>query len=173
MVKAYLLREGLSEAIASVENTHDRMQEKSLADIILMCEYDTANYIQVCKTGFEAWKTLKDLYNSDGFTSKYLLLQKFYQTSQADFETVEAYVSKLKSILDNLAAQDLKMPEMANIAQLLQNLEPEFGPFVAQVTQSLRVNPQAYNQESLTANLLNKAKRLKVSNKPSIQYMKN
>jgi len=45
MAKVYLLREGLSEAIASAENIHDWMQEKSLADIILMCEYDTANYI--------------------------------------------------------------------------------------------------------------------------------
>jgi len=54
MAKAYLLREGLSEAIASAENTYDRMQEKSLTDIILMCEYNTANYIQACKTGFEA-----------------------------------------------------------------------------------------------------------------------
>ena len=53
---------------------------------------------------------------------------------------VEAYVSTLKSILDNLVAQDLQMPDMANIAWLLQNLEPEFGAFVAQVTQSLRVN---------------------------------
>ena len=104
MVKVYLLREGLSKAITSAENTHDWMQEKSLADIILMCEYDIANYIQACKTGFKAWKTLKDLYNSDGFISKYLLLQKFYQTLQADFKTVKAYVSKLKSILDNLAA---------------------------------------------------------------------
>jgi len=64
------------------------------------------------------------------------------------------------------------MPEMANIAWLLQNLKPEFGPFVAQVTQSLRVDLQTYNWESLTANLLNEAKRLKVS-KPSIQYVKN
>ena len=80
------------------------MQEKSLTDIILICKYNTANYIQAYKTGFEAQKTLKDLYNLNGFTSKYLLLQKFYQTSQADFETVKAYVSKLKSILDNLAA---------------------------------------------------------------------
>ena len=45
MAKAYLLREGLSEAIASAENTHNRIQEKSLADIILICEYDTANHI--------------------------------------------------------------------------------------------------------------------------------
>ena len=69
-----------------------------------MCEYDTVNYIQAYKTGFEAQKTLKDLYNLNGFISKYLLLQKFYQTLQADFKTVKAYVSKLKSILNNLAA---------------------------------------------------------------------
>ena len=68
-----------------------------------MCEYDIANHIQAYKTGFEVWKTLKDLYNLDRFTSKYLLLQKFYQTLQADFKTVKAYVSKLKFILDNLA----------------------------------------------------------------------
>src|SRR6478609_10283115 len=66
------------------------------------------------------------------------------------------------------------MPEMANIAWLLQNLEPEFGPFVAQITQSLRVNPTAYTWESLTANLLDEAKRLEVSNnQSSIQYIKS
>ena len=80
MVKAYLLREGLDEAIVNPEITQERIQEKCLVDIVLMCEYGTANYIQTCKTGFKAWKILKDLYNSDGFTSKYLLLQKFYQT---------------------------------------------------------------------------------------------
>ncbi|KAK4447712.1 hypothetical protein QBC34DRAFT_128011 [Podospora aff. communis PSN243] len=57
------------------------------------------------------------------------------------------------------------MPEMANMAWLLQNLEPEFGPFVAQVTQALRSNPKAYNWESLTANLLDEAKRLQVAEK--------
>ena len=37
------------------------------------------------------------------------------------------------------------MPEIANIAWLLQNLKPEFRLFIAQVTQSLRVNLKAYN----------------------------
>ena len=54
MAKVYLLREGLSKAITSAENTHNRMQEKSLADIILICKYDTANHIQAYKTGFKA-----------------------------------------------------------------------------------------------------------------------
>jgi len=54
MAKVYLLQESLSKAITSTENTHDQMQEKSLADIILICEYNTANYIQAYKTGFEA-----------------------------------------------------------------------------------------------------------------------
>ena len=67
MAKAYLLREGLFKVITSAKNTYNQMQEKSLADIILICEYDTANHIQACKTGFEAQKTLKDLYNLDGF----------------------------------------------------------------------------------------------------------
>jgi len=172
MAKAYLLREGLVEAIESAENTQDRIQEKSLGDIILLCEYETANHIQSCKTGFEAWKTLKDLYNSNGFTSKYLLLQQFFQTTQSDFKSVEAYVSKLKSLLDNLHAQDLKMPEIASIAWLLQNLEPEFDAFVAQITQSLRVDPKAYNWESLTANLLDEAKRLQVSGFQKVQHLK-
>jgi hypothetical protein len=45
IAKAYLLRKGLYEAIASPENTQDRVQEKSLADIILMYEYGTTNHI--------------------------------------------------------------------------------------------------------------------------------
>ena len=96
-----------------------------------MCKYDTANHIQVCTSSFEAWKILKDLYNLNNFTGKYLLLQQFYQTTQSNFKSVKAYVSKLKSILDNLAAQDLKIPEIATIAQLLQNLDFKFNAFVA------------------------------------------
>ena len=165
MAKAYLLRQGLDQAIQSPEDDNDRLQKKALADITLLCEYGTANHITNCKTGFEAWKILKDLYNSDGFTNKYILLQQFFQTVQSDFESVEAYVSKIKSILDNLTAQDLMIPEMVNIAWLLQNLESDFEPFVAQVTQALRSNPKAYTWESLTANLLDEAKRLQVANK--------
>ena len=116
IAKAHLLREGLANTILTEEENNDRIQEKALANLILLYKYGTANHIQAYKTGFEAWKILKDLYNSNGFTSKYLLLQQFYQTIQSDFKSVEAYVSKLKSILDNLTAQDLKMPEMANIA---------------------------------------------------------
>ena len=74
MAKAHLLREGLAKAIFLEENNNDRIQEKALADIILLYEYGTVNYIQVYSTRFKAWKILKDLYNSDGFTSKYLLL---------------------------------------------------------------------------------------------------
>ena len=67
------------------------------------------------------------------------------------------------------------MPEIANIAWLLQNLKPEFGPFIAQITQSLRSDPKAYNWESLTANLLNKVKRLQVADKStkSIQIVRH
>ena len=45
MARAYLMREGLEKAIRSEDNNEDRMQEKALADIILLCEYSTANYI--------------------------------------------------------------------------------------------------------------------------------
>jgi hypothetical protein len=54
MAKAYLLRKGLMGAIESAENTQNRIQEKSLRDIILLCKYETANHIQSYKTGFEA-----------------------------------------------------------------------------------------------------------------------
>jgi len=64
------------------------------------------------------------------------------------------------------------MPEIASIAWLLQNLEPEFDAFVAQITQSLRVDPKAYNWESLTANLLDEAKRLQVSSFQKVQHLK-
>ena len=45
MVKAYLLREGLAKAILLKENNNNRIQEKALADIILLYEYGTVNYI--------------------------------------------------------------------------------------------------------------------------------
>ena len=45
MAKAHLLRKGLAKAILSEENNNDRIQEKALADIILLYEYGTVNYI--------------------------------------------------------------------------------------------------------------------------------
>ena len=74
IAKAYLLRKGLAKAILLEENNNDRIQEKALANIILLYEYGTVNYIQVYSTRFKTWKILKDLYNSNRFTSKYLLL---------------------------------------------------------------------------------------------------
>ena len=64
------------------------------------------------------------------------------------------------------------MLEIASIAWLLQNLEPEFDAFVAQITQSLRVDLKAYNQESLTANLLDEVKRLYVFSFQKVQHLK-
>ena len=74
MAKAYLLESELEKAIESEDNNDNRLQEKALAKLILLCEYSTANHIQTCTTGYQAWKVLKDLYNSDGFSSQYLLV---------------------------------------------------------------------------------------------------
>ena len=116
MAKAYLLESELEKAIESEDNNDNRLQEKALAKLILLCEYSTANHIQACTTGYQAWKVLKDLYNSDGFSSQYLLVQQYFQTTQSDFESTEAYVSKLKSIFDNLKAQKLEVLEIITVA---------------------------------------------------------
>ena len=45
IAKAYLLREELAKAILLKENNKDRIQEKALANIILLYEYGTINHI--------------------------------------------------------------------------------------------------------------------------------
>ena len=45
MAKAYLLREGLANTILTEEENNDWIQEKALANLILLYEYGTANYI--------------------------------------------------------------------------------------------------------------------------------
>ena len=45
MAKAHLLRKELANAILSKENNNDRIQEKALANITLLYEYGTVNYI--------------------------------------------------------------------------------------------------------------------------------
>jgi hypothetical protein len=160
MAEAYLVQKDLDKAIQSDGQDTADIQKKALSVLTLLCEYGPANHIRGCSTAFEAWKLFKNLYNADGFTSKYLLLQKYFSTTQSDFGSVEEYISQLKSILDNLGAQKLDLPEEVKISWLLSNLEEEFNHFVAQVTQNLRANPKAYTWESLTANLLDEAKRL-------------
>ena len=116
MAQAFLAKEGFAKAVENKAYDIDGAQRKAKATITLLCEYSTANHIINYKTAFKAWKLLKNLYNSNSFTSKYILLQRFFSTSQANFESLKAYISNLKAILNNLASQDLQINYIVSIA---------------------------------------------------------
>lgn len=157
--------EGLHKAIEDQDYNENEAQAQSLASIILLCEYGPAISIGHCRTGFEAWKVLKDLYTPEYCTSTYLLLQRFFGATQSDYESAQDYITEMRSSLDDLAVQGLEMPELASMMWLLRNLDGEYCDFAQAVSQILRVNPTAYDWTSLASEILIESQRLTLSQK--------
>lgn len=159
-VKAYLTKLDLESAI---EGNEEKCQKKAFAEIMLLCADGPLIQIQHCKNAITAWKKLKDLYNSDGFTSKFLLLRELFSSRLEEFDSVEIYLNKIKQIVNDLKAQECELPEEVNISWILFGLTEDFEGFVGNITQALRKDPKSFTFDSLCASLLDEARRLGVS----------
>ena len=112
-VEAYLTKEKLINAIR-VEN--NPKSEEALATIRLLLENEPLIQIQHINNAKEAWDTLKNLYNSSGFNSEYLIIKEFFNLSIYNFSTIESYLAKIKELKEELSIRDIKIPEKIVIA---------------------------------------------------------
>ena len=73
---------------------------------------------------------------------------------------MEHYITKVKSLVNALAKKDLKLPEEFVLNQVLNSLTSQYDSFIANITQALRVNKNAYNLSTLTTTLLDESRRI-------------
>ena len=61
--------------------------------------------IQHSKTALKAWKMLKNLYSPKGFSSKFLICKKLFETILSKYSSIEEYLNKVKQLTNQLNAK--------------------------------------------------------------------
>jgi gag-polypeptide of LTR copia-type len=157
-VKAFLVKEDLFGAIINPQVDND-INNKAISNIKLLLEDGPLLQIQHIDVAKEAWTSLEKLYSCGGFTSEFLICKELFDTNLTRFSSMKEYLNKVKQLTDQLKVKRLELPVQVIIACVLNNLTESYDSVVSNITQSLRNNKDAYNLESLFANLLDESKR--------------
>jgi hypothetical protein len=101
-------------------------------------------FIKDLNSAQEAWEALKSHYNPSSFTSQFLVCRDFFNTRLEDFESMEAYITKTKLLLEELKRNKIELPKQVTISWVLNSLDDEYSGFIQNITQSLRQDPGIY-----------------------------
>ena len=96
-MKSLLIREGLDKALDQEAPTGNQIDKarKALSHVILHCKPRPTMYIQNEEYAKPAWEKLKTLYNTQGFVSKFLLYNEFFNVKPDNFKGLEAYLNEV------------------------------------------------------------------------------
>lgn len=165
-LQALLIKEELYDPIEkdSISNTNTTKNRKALAIIKLLCDDSPLLYIRDENSAKKAWETLRDIYNPKGFTTEYLILKEFFNTSLEGFDSMENYLNKVKLLIDDLRSKEIILPNQVIIAWILNSLDENYDSFVQNITQALRQDPLAYSVDSLVKSLIDESRGREESN---------
>ncbi|KAJ5767425.1 hypothetical protein N7533_000008 [Penicillium manginii] len=144
--------------ISDETNITPAKNRKALAIIKLLCDDNPLLYIKDETSAIQAWNTLKELFNPKGFTTEFLVLKEFFNTTLGDFDTMEQYLNKVKLLINDLKSKDIILPNQVVIAWILNSLDEDYSGFIQNITQSLRNDPKAYTIDSLIKSLIDESR---------------
>ena len=110
------------------------------------------------------WVALKNLYESKGFSSEFLICKELFNTRLQNTDNLEDYLAKIRRLIDDLKAKNIILPDRFIAAYILNNLTKDYENMVAIITQSIR-STSTINLEDLSAQLIDESRRLKYKNK--------
>jgi hypothetical protein len=85
--------------------------EQALCLILTLCESEPIKHIEYYTTAKKAYNTLKGVYKPNGFTTNHILCKEFLHLNFAKCENIEAYITKVKSLVNALEEKAIKLPE--------------------------------------------------------------
>ena len=115
--------------------------------------------ISTCTFASEAWKVLKDTYVRDSRAHKAHLLTEYARLVMTSGMSMEAYITEVKALLDNLMEVGLIMDEEMKVINLLRGLSDEY-----EVERKILSASESFNFEEVCARLLSDSL---MSRKPS------
>jgi hypothetical protein len=169
-IESALKKEGLWKSITSLVAIDSPTNISAISSIKLSIEDGPLLNIRYIKSAKEAWELFNSRYAPKGFSSVFLICKEFFETTSEGFNSIEDYLNKVKQLTDQLEIKDLKLPNQVIMAWVLNHLSSDYEGLVSNLTQSLRNNPEAFNLETLFANLIDEGKRLNSKERTQALY---
>ena len=158
-----IFTEGTSkEEINAYKKEMDEKSPKAAAIIRLCLEDGPLIQVKGILKAIDVWIRLKDLYEPKGFSSEFLLCRELFNTTLAKAgHSIEAYLTRIKRLTDDLAARGLTIPNKVIAAYALNNLSAEYENTVAIISQSFRTIITDIDIVQLFSQLIDESRRLK------------
>jgi hypothetical protein len=154
--KAALIKEDL---YGPIENASEGIKNnKAISLLKLYCDDGPLLYLKDIDSAKEAWQRLEDLYYPKGFTTEFLLLKEFFNLKLNDFDSIEEYLNRVKTLAGNLKGKNIELPRQVIIAWILNRLPPDYESFIQNIAQGLRNNSKAYSVDTLFSSLIDEAR---------------
>ena len=103
-IKAALAKDSIS---LKNKNLSAQANIKALSIIQLLVANSPLLHIKDYTKAYKAWEALKDLYNPKGFTIEFLVYKEFFETLLTNFDSIEAYLNKVKELLNILKLYEI------------------------------------------------------------------
>lgn len=111
---------------------------RALAKINLNVMPEVYPFVSKCNTGRQAWDALKAAFEDDGYSRRYALKRRLYNTYYKDFKTMSEYVSAIKTLGQTLDDIGAPVPDEEVANALLNGLPSAFEPMMMAVEHSVR-----------------------------------
>lgn len=148
-----------------VEEYNEKRAESSLkATSLIRLNLGDSPLVQTKNIGEdsaeELYDRLKALYKPKGFSSEFLIAKElFLITLKGESNSVEKYLTKIRSLTDDLATRNKAIPAEIIAAYILNNLTPEYDYIVAALNTALR-NKEKVDLDDLSSQIIDEARRI-------------
>jgi hypothetical protein len=106
------------------------------------------------------YNKLKVLYEPKGFSSEFLITKELFSTTLGGCgNSIEQYLSKIRSLTDDLAVRNKTIPIEIIAAYTLNNLTREYDYIIAAINQAFR-KEEKINLDNLFSQITDEAKRI-------------
>ena len=149
-----------SPVFQSKPPTSDRSKKdkRGLAALKLIVKDGPLSYIKRAKNLGEAWLILKSFYNKEGFLAIFIIIKKFIRIKCLKIG-VSSYPNEIQTLINNLEAKGVTLPETFVNTWVLERLERSFDDFKTLIYSTLRDIASAYTLEQLSSHIIDKFKR--------------
>ncbi|KAI5747542.1 hypothetical protein M8J77_015823 [Diaphorina citri] len=101
-------------------------------NIIIQCLHDNQlTIVREKETAYDMWQALNDTYEKKGLCGKMLLKKKLLGLRMTQNETIDNYILRFESVLNELKSVDTEMTEEDKICTLLMGVDKKYNTVVS------------------------------------------
>jgi hypothetical protein len=177
-IRALLAEKGYIDAIKSkrefpkntskeiIEEYNDKRAEISIkAAAIIRLNLGDSALVQTKNinedSAEELYNRLQALYEPKGFSSEFLIAKELFSTTlSGEGNSIEKYLTKIRSLTDDLATRNKAIPTEIIAAYTLNNLTTEYDYIVAAINTALRKEEEV-DLDDLFSQIIDEARRIR------------